>query len=270
MRFFEPVLQLGVLLAPQTRLEEKFGGLPWGLPPERWPRCTACGNPQTLIAQLIHDAQRLDLGAPGRVLFVFQCDYNPGSCETWAARSGANACVILEAADIGSGLTSAPAAATPVETEVRVMGWTAADDGVPPEMFDAFFDDARLGALDPAVRDGVPIVTKAGSAPTWIQSAGEGPDHPWRFALQFDSSHRFRGKPPTADAVGATVTRTVGDDYQRWEPRVKKAGAPPWIHVDDDDAYNCGAANYGDAGIAYIFLRTDVRPPEGVFFWQCG
>jgi hypothetical protein len=82
MRFFAPVLKLGTNMESQVQLEEKFGGLPWGLPANRWPNCRESGKPQSMIAQLKHHSEPLDLGKDGRVMFVFQCNHDPGGCET--------------------------------------------------------------------------------------------------------------------------------------------------------------------------------------------
>ena len=269
MRYFEPTLQLAVLLPPQAHLEEKFGGLPWGLPQPRWPLCTACKKPQSFIGQFTHDHGRLDLGAFGRVLFIFQCNHDPGGCETWAPRSGANACVFVDAVDLVNGFTHAPTTDTLIETEARVTDWTISEDDVEDEDAAAFYDDARYFAVDEDVRETVAPTTKFGSVPSWVQGAGEGPKAPFCFVAQFDCSHRFAGPAPTADAVGCTVTTKNGERYVHTEPRQRKSGAPPWITIDDD-GYYCGSANFGDAGTAYVFVRADAGKPEGVFFWQCG
>src|SRR5689334_8522225 len=105
MRYFVPKLMLGVLAPKQAALEDKFGGLPWGLSSARWPLCSACHKPQSMIAQLVHHQDRFDLGRAGRVLFVFQCDHNPGGCATWLGDSGANSCFVLEPEELGYGLT---------------------------------------------------------------------------------------------------------------------------------------------------------------------
>jgi hypothetical protein len=206
MPFFTPILRRGDQLPPQLQLEDKFGGLPWGLPADRWPMCRACGKPQSMICQLQHDAQRLDLGQRGRVLLVFQCNHDPGACETWAAASGANACLVLDASELGTGPSPLPTADTTVETEARVVGWTEGeDDANEPEM-----------------------VTKLGGAPSWIQGDDEGPTEPWRWIAQLDSTHRF------------------------------------------EDGSACDAANYGDLGMAYLYVNTAGDKPAGIMFWQCG
>jgi uncharacterized protein YwqG len=206
MKHFVPVLKRAAALPAQIEIEEKFGGLPWGLPANRWPTCRSCGKPQTMIAQLRHHAERLDLGKDGRILFVFQCNHDAGSCETWAGESGANACLVLEAEELGSGLTAISTANVAIETEVRVLGWQEGiDDESEPEM-----------------------VTKLGGIPSWVQGDDEGPTKPWRWVGQFDSTHRL------------------------------------------EDGSSCAAANYGDLGIAYIYINTAGDLPKGFMFWQCG
>src|SRR5580692_4089547 len=124
MRIWTPSLELASCLPQQFRRAEKFGGRPWGLPEARWPRCKNCGGPMSLVAQLDHAADRLDLGAKGRALFAFQCNHDPGMCETWSAQAGANAVLVLEARDLTESLTPSPEDAGPEDVEVRVMGWT--------------------------------------------------------------------------------------------------------------------------------------------------
>src|SRR5450830_1027219 len=100
MRYFVPVPRISTELAQQTRPEDKFGGLPWGLPPQSWPTCVECGASQSLLAQFVHHPVRLDLGREGRLLSVFQCNADPGMCASWERNSGANACLITEPEDL--------------------------------------------------------------------------------------------------------------------------------------------------------------------------
>lgn len=249
MRYYKPELALGVLLPPQTERTDKFGGLPWGLPPERWPLCSYCGKPLSHLFELEHHPERLDLGAPGRVAFVFQCNHDPGGCPTWESGSGANAVLILEPEEIGQGLTEPPASGAQMEPEARVVRWVALDDLVSEQDYDKFFDDDAPGSLPDEVNDSVYAGTKLGGVPTWIQSASEAPGPPYRFAGQFDCYHEFAGPAPDADAVGCTITLTV---------------------AEDDSCFQCDAANYGDAGEAYLFIHADPERPSGLFLWQCG
>src|SRR4051812_31638522 len=68
-----------------ARAPERLGGVPWGLPARLWPRCSQCGKSLSLLAQFDHHSERLDLGRPGRRLFVFHCAHKPGSCGTGEA-----------------------------------------------------------------------------------------------------------------------------------------------------------------------------------------
>jgi hypothetical protein len=232
VRFFVPDIRVSAELEPQATLQDKFGGLPWGLEPDLWPVCSGCGKPQSLLAQLLHDPVRLDLGRQGRVLCVFQCGQDRTMCSTWKGGSGANACFVLEPEDIGSGLTSSPPDASPVENEVRVVGWLPRDDGLRAPLGSRFH--------------GVPSTTRLGGIPCWIHNPADAPGGGWRFVGQLDSTHSFL-KAPAQDV--------------------------PWVHADSDHCegrthYGEGP-NFGEAGIAYLFLRSSGNTPQGWFFWQC-
>jgi hypothetical protein len=246
MRYFVPELALGVALAPQTAYQDKFGGLPWGLPPERWPICAKCGKPQTFLAQLRHDTERLDLGAEGRCVLVFQCASKPGTCDTWKAGSGANAVLFLDAGDMVAGLTSPPAPDVWEENEVRVVFWGAHDDGIPAERYSFFFEEPDYLTLDDQTMALLRLPyssTKIGSVPSFVQSASEAPAHPFRFVAQFDAFHEVRGEAPS-----------------KW----RLASRTP-----DGSGFYIAAANYGDMGTGYLFIDTSQETPAGLFFWQC-
>jgi hypothetical protein len=142
MQYYKPKLILGVLSPPQRDIQDKFGGLPWGFPPERWPLCAQCGNPMTFLAQFQHYCERLDLGGEGRVLFVFMCNLDPGHCHTWKMDEGANAVLILEPAELKTGLTQPPSLgerAEMVEVEARVVEWITGEDPVSTDQYADFF-----------------------------------------------------------------------------------------------------------------------------------
>lgn len=289
MRFYQPELALGVLLPPQREMADKWGGLPWGLPQERWPRCSCCGKPLTHLAQLGHDPNRLDLGASGRVLLVFQCNHDPGGCPTWKPDGGANAVQILEGGELGEGLTRPPAPGAGVEVEARVVRWLEGDDPVPDAELPKVFDNDTFWDLPGEVIDGFEFGTKLGGVPTWVQHP-ELPPPPYRFAGQFDSQHLFPPPAPTANEAGCTVTRQIGGKYRREEPRMGGGGIvgslfsrprpapaadpqgsprPRWLSVNEDGTYFCDAANYGDAGVGYLFVDPSPTRPSGLFLWQC-
>lgn len=89
--------------------------------------------------------------------------------------------------------------------------------------------------------------TKLGGVPHFIQSPDEAPKDGWCFVGQSDSTYSFL-LAPTISVPG------VVDDPAHWEGRSHYGRGP----------------NFGDGGIAYLFLRDASPIPEGWFFWQCG
>lgn len=247
MRYYIPDIRLPEEAGPQTRFEEKLGGLPWGLPLSQWPRCSECGMPQSLLAQFAHAPPRLDLGRAGRVMSVFQCNHNPGLCSTWEGGSGANACLVTEPEDLGEGSTPLPAEALPPDPEVRIVAWIEKEDGISESLAEKYFSDEDYFALSEAQWRMATSGTRLGGVPCWIQSPDEAPKDGWRFVGQLDSSYSFYG------LSGLSASR-VQEDPEHWEGR---------SHV-------CEGPNFGDGGIAYLFLKDSERAPEGWFFWQCG
>jgi hypothetical protein len=247
MKYFVPDIRLATDLPPQTSVEDKFGGIPWGLKSDDWPTCSECGRSQSLLSQLIHNPVRLDLGRIGRVLFVFQCNHDPGMCSTWEGGSGANACFVCEPESLIDRLATPPADRPHLEHEVRVVRWLERDDGLPEVLFPSFFDEDKYFSLPEETIASVSSSTRLGGVPAWIQSPAETPSGHWRFIGQLDSMHSFFSAP-------AASASWIWADAERWEGRT-----------------HCGTGpNFGDGGIAYLFLRNASPVPEGWFFWQCG
>src|SRR5436190_1213800 len=142
MRYFLPDIRLAAEMPPQAHLQDKLGGVPWGLSPTRWPKCSNCGRSQSLLAQFVHQRDRLDLKREGRVLFVFQC--NHGMCSTWEGGSGGNACFVLEPDELIDALSPVPDDGPLIEREARIMGWLEKDDGISPSQAGAFFTDSEF------------------------------------------------------------------------------------------------------------------------------
>jgi hypothetical protein len=249
VRYFVPDIRAAAELGPQVESADKFGGLPWGLPARFWPRCKACGGSQSLLAELHHHPQRINLGRADRVLFVFQCNHDPGMCATWEADSGANACLVLERDQLEVGLTSAPEDNPLEEHELRVVQWIERDDGLSEELRASFFDQERYFALPRDVQQAVTSGTRLGGVPKWVQNPSEAPPHSdrWRFIGQLDSGHSFL-RPPAVDVGWISV------DPDNWEGRTHFGEGP----------------NFGDGGIAYLFIRVAEPVVEGRFMWQCG
>lgn len=247
MRYYIPVLRVSAELRPQLSPEDKLGGLPWGLAPDMWPTCQDCGKSLSLLAQFVHDVNRLDLGRAGRMLNVFQCNHDPGMCSNWEGGSGANACFVTEPEQLIAGLTPIPADAPPLEREARIVEWLERDDGVSESQASHFFSWDEFAALPESVTAKIPTSTRLGGVPFWIQSPDEAPKHGWRFVGQLDGTYSFLTAPAAA-VPGIEV------DSTRWEGR----------------SHYCDGPNFG-GGIAYLFLRsTSTATPDGWFFWQCG
>jgi hypothetical protein len=247
MRYFRPILEPAELLSPQVAHEDKLGGLPFGLSPVRWPVCKDCGKPQSLLAQFAHHPERLDLGRTGRVLSVFQCNHDPGMCRTWEGGSGANACVITEPEESTGALTGAPSPDTATEREARIVGWQEQDDGLNADEAARFFNADSYFELPRLKTELVPAGTRLGGVPHWVQSPDEAPSSPWQFVGQLDSTYSFL-RPPRADVKGIYI------DTEFWEDRT----------------HYCEGPNFGDGGIAYLFVDRQAESPSAWFFWQCG
>jgi hypothetical protein len=188
MKYFSPNVVLSSELPAQDCLEEKFGGLPWGLRIDQVPVCSHCGKYQTLIAQLLHHPVRLDLGASGRVLFVFMCEQSYGVCPSWQGGAGANACFVVEPHELGDALTDILYDSFLPYEEVRILDWLECEDGVSADQVADFYDDAKYGNLTEEFVDSIPRTTKLGGVPVWCQSAAERPEG-WRFVAQIEESH---------------------------------------------------------------------------------
>jgi hypothetical protein len=233
MKYFVPELAPDDELPVQSALEDKFGGLPWGLSSERWPLCASCRSPQSLVAELRHHRERLDLGKEGRVFFVFSCNNDSSRCPTWDMNSGANSVLIVDEEELAEGLKSPPASPDltqrqldrwldeQVHPEWRVVRWLEKEDGI-PESYPGFFGlhYGKLEGFDAEAyeryQSKVSQETRLGSVPFWIQFP-EGPPE-GRFLGQIDS--------------------------------------------------NCCPA-FGDNGIGYLFVTGPASAPRGWFLWQC-
>lgn len=174
---------------------ERLGGVPFGLPSDKWPTCKECGKSQSLLAQFNHDPERLDLGRAGRVLFVFQCSHDPGMCSNWKAFSGANACFVVEPESLTGAQTALPIDAPPIDPQALIAGWQDKDDGLAPEIAAKCFRDESLSEIDEDILEKITPITRLGSVPAWVQSADEAPRPGWRFVGQLDSTYRFLSPP---------------------------------------------------------------------------
>jgi hypothetical protein len=223
---------------------ERLGGAPFGLPAHLWPKCRACGRSQSLLAQLAHDDNRLDLGRRGRVLFVFQCAHQPGTCATWEAFSGANACFVVEPEELGDSYTAQPRDHPPADHEVVVRGWVEREDALSPASAHMFLSAATFFSLTEETASLPTSSTRLGGVPRWRQSPDGLPRPDWRFVGQLASAYSFLSRP------------TGPADWVRRDPEAREGRT--WV---------APGPNFG-GGIAYLFLKDADGPPDGCMFWQ--
>lgn len=242
MRYFVPDIRLPEESSSNI---ERFGGIPFGLATADWPLCAECGKSQSLLAQIAHHPDRLDLGRDGRTLFVFQCNHDPGMCDTWSATSGANACLVMEPEDLIEIPSPLPSDRPPLDNAVVIAGWIVREDSVSETEATGFYSDENFLELGEAVWRKVSTGTKLGSVPSWVQSPDEAPKG-WRFIGQLDSAYSFLSMPDAARPW-------VKPDREAWEGRAAYADGP----------------NFG-GGIAYLFMAEGGSKPEVRMFWQCG
>jgi hypothetical protein len=265
MRYWVPKLRVGSVTPGQTTALEKLGGLPWGFPRERWPVCKGCREPMAFLAELHHTAERLDLGAEGRVLFLFMCE--GGECEPWEADAGCNAVFILERVELGAALTEPPTKGTRTCPELRIEHWDARDEAVEAADYPAFFDEAAHRGLPAHIQRAPSPATKLGGAPRWRQAAVGFPET-WRFIGQLEEYVAIAEPCPTADEAGCTITREVGSGYEHTKSRAKKPFAPRTILVRASGEAVVDWANFGGSnGRGFLFVHNDGEP-RAKFFWQ--
>ena len=160
MKFFLPKFRIASLEAPQTTFQNKFGGLPWGLPLKMWRHCQSCGRRMSLLAQLKHEPPALDLGRSGDVLHLFQCQ------ECFGFESGdGNDALIIPVNKLGTGLTRLPededlsgALGQNLDQtigELWIDSWKVEDDGFDPSLATDIFAPAKWAAVPDSMTPGI-------------------------------------------------------------------------------------------------------------------
>lgn len=243
MHYYRPDLTVASDDSDSPTLEH-LGGLPFGLNATAWPKCAECGGSQSLIAQFMHHAQRLDLGREGRYLLIFQCNHDPGMCATWEAFSGANACLVVEPEDLGLDKTKPPVDDPPIENCAIISGWVETEDGLNEEQSRKFFLDDEFFDLDENILEKAIWSSRLGGVPRWLQSPSEAPSPNWHFLGQLDSSYSFISAP----------------EFQ-----------VPWVSADPENfegrTHIAQGPNFG-GGIAYLFVKRETDTPRVVMLWQ--
>jgi hypothetical protein len=194
MEYFLPDIDIH---APAEATYEKLGGLPVGLPAEKWPVCGCCGELMHFVGQFRHEPSRLSLGRAGRILYVFQCS-DTGGC-SWNDTAEATVGFVLEPEDVLPSVTDAPAEA-------------------PEPLMEAF------GGFAEDVRHSVSYATKMGSVPGWLQSSGESPAG-YRFLGQITEHYDFYRAPDESLQLEHWQTRAKADSERTYEIEVYNFGA---------------------------------------------
>jgi hypothetical protein len=270
MKFYLPKFQIATLQPPQRKFRSKFGGLPWGLPVERWCRCQQCGTPMSLLAQLSHDPPALDLGGPDHVLHLFQCQ----ECFGFDSGQG-NDAVFVPAKSLGKGLTDPPEPLDKLVGELWINGWTEQDDGFDPALAKIIFDQKKWMQLPNSIvhsmfeRHRWP--TKMGGLPYWTGNGPlQKPRRGYEFLFQLDCIE-FEGTPPTPDEVGGMViiTNPKGDqDHREPGPEKTRRNAPWYLHAFEKGRFFASITNLGTDGTAYVFINRRSNPPKVYWFWN--
>lgn len=270
MRFYLPKFEIATLQPPQKKFRSKFGGLPWGLPVDRWSLCQECGKPMSLLAQLSHDPPALDFGGPDHVLHLFQCQ----ECFGYDAGEG-NDAVFVPVKDLGRGLSEPPAPLDLLVGELWIKGWTKQDDGLDPALYKQIFDQKKWIQLPEDVVESMfesRWRTKMGGLPYWT---GNGPLHKprrgYEFLFQLDDAIQFEGKLPSPDEVGGMVIvdKPAGkQDYRQPKPQDKKRNAPWHLQSAQRGSFVASITNLGTDGTAYVFINRQSKPPKVYWFWN--
>lgn len=237
---YRPCLGSSLSLPAQVSLEDKLGGLPWGLPLEKWPFCRICQKPMTLLLQWRHHPERLDLGCADGVLLVFQCDWRQihtyiaeGSDEkSWINYE--TRVFVLSAAELGEGLTYPPEPGATVFPEARVQSWDRLDDS--------------------AVKAG----TILGGTVEWLTESVEVPAG-FKFLAQISTRLNFRG--PLPDGVRQ-------NNVSPW-PRFHGRFDAPATGSGGKDSWSCcllESWHSWSSGQGYLFLET--KQSQGALLWQ--
>lgn len=270
MKFYVPKFQIATLQPPQTRFRSKFGGLPWGLPLERWCYCQTCGKPMSLLAQLRHDPPALYLGNPDQVLHLFQCQ----ECFGYEPQKG-NDAILVPFQELGKGLTEPQPPLELLAGELWIDGWEEKDDYLDPALAKKIFDQDKWMELPEATLQSMFEAhwrTKMGGLPYWT---GNGPQHRprrgYEFLCQLDTLIEFPGKPPKPDKIGGMVVVTEPggkQEYRQPNPNKKKRNAPWYVDWSEKGKFCVTITNLGTDGTAYVFINRRSDPPRVYWLWN--
>lgn len=262
MKFYQPKFQIAALKGPQRKLRSKFGGLPWGLPLERWSRCQSCGRLMSLLGQLCHNPPALDLGGSKHVLHLFQCQ----ECFGYESGKG-NDAVMIPVRELGPKITPLPEAedlhgllgsdSDRLVGELWIEGWKKVEDGLDPIPAKDAYNERKWLDLPEAVANSMFDIrwrTKMGGIPYWT---GNGPNlfkprKGYEFLFQLNNSIEFSGSPPNKQEWNGKVNAP-------WDLSVYKSATPRFV---------IEITNLGTDGTAYFFINRGYKPAKVYWFWN--
>lgn len=187
----EPIWELELLCADarQRSILDRVGGVPWGLPREKWPRCESCEMPLTFVGQWQHVEGRFDLGGCGSVLYAFLCTNEDTmmECHMNAVEPGSDA---ISRVVVVENVTAEPTYHAGFEqsptASVVAIGWNERQESAPLELLDAelFGLHPDRGWPNSEIESESRVgITRLGGRPIWIQDP---------YFQPIDDPHRFR------------------------------------------------------------------------------
>lgn len=147
------------LQAPLTA--SRIGGYPAVAVDFEWPECDHHVEPMQFMAQIEHDE---------RLLSVFICQFEPGTCESWDPDAGSNAALVFGGRDlVPAAYPSSPhgdpgdpiAASPPIIDRSYLLGLHSVETSAA--------EDASAVAAAQAEAAGYVVAGQYGGEPDWIQ-----------------------------------------------------------------------------------------------------
>lgn len=213
---------------PIRALATKFGGQPTWLSDPQWPLSQATGKPMRFIGQIALEPPAFEPGQ-GKMAYVFMTDDLDEYVDgTWEPDGGENAVILQPGSYTGSFASLAQG-----PTLYRMIEKPG---------FDSFQPESVEFAVDFLDVEEPPFQPEAMQA-DWTQEQS----HEYASALE-------------GSKVGGTPLFLQGDEFpdgQDWRLLLQLDSAAVPFFV-----------NFGDAGIAYVFI--DQSASKGKMLWQCG
>jgi hypothetical protein len=261
LKYFKPVVRLVKSREEPEEFTEQLGGVPWGLPIDRWPLCKECSSPMTFLAQLRHHPVRLNLGKEGRILYLFLCLNPSASCDFWDPEGGSNAVVILEKTELVNGITNPPESVPQILVDFQIIRWELTDDEIPPGLYSDFFDYKQWDQLPYELREELQWETRFGGTPGWVQ----GPEHYPGFHYTGQLSFLELAQPIPETMLKQTV---IGSETYFYITKENRTPVVAWPKNEAKTEWEVEIADFGDACMGFLLIQPDPNNPSGKLSWQ--